>query len=71
MPPFQQESKERRASFPAFAAGDTVNVHVRGRLLCFVLIGQLGLLPLRVVIVLQLLLRAGIIILALNLISSL
>ena len=27
----QQESQERRASFPAFAAGDTVNVHVKIR----------------------------------------
>ncbi|GAA4375774.1 50S ribosomal protein L19 [Hymenobacter koreensis] len=26
-----QESKERRASFPDFAAGDTVNVHVKIR----------------------------------------
>ncbi|KAA9338366.1 50S ribosomal protein L19 [Hymenobacter busanensis] len=26
-----QESKERRASFPEFAAGDTVNVHVKIR----------------------------------------
>ena len=27
----QQESQERRASFPAFAAGDTINVHVKIR----------------------------------------
>ncbi|MCB2378088.1 MULTISPECIES: 50S ribosomal protein L19 [Hymenobacter] len=27
----QQESQERRASFPVFAAGDTVNVHVKIR----------------------------------------
>ncbi|UPL48206.1 50S ribosomal protein L19 [Hymenobacter sublimis] len=27
----QQESQERRASFPQFAAGDTINVHVKIR----------------------------------------
>ncbi|WP_139925912.1 50S ribosomal protein L19 [Hymenobacter sp. DG01] len=27
----QQESQERRASFPNFAAGDTINVHVKIR----------------------------------------
>jgi large subunit ribosomal protein L19 len=27
----QQESQERRASFPKFAAGDTINVHVKIR----------------------------------------
>ncbi|RPD50217.1 50S ribosomal protein L19 [Hymenobacter sediminis] len=27
----QQESQERRASFPDFAAGDTINVHVKIR----------------------------------------
>jgi large subunit ribosomal protein L19 len=27
----QQESQERRASFPTFAAGDTINVHVKIR----------------------------------------
>ena len=27
----QQESQERRASFPVFAAGDTINVHVKIR----------------------------------------
>jgi len=27
----QQESQERRASFPEFAAGDTINVHVKIR----------------------------------------
>ena len=27
----QQEARERRASFPDFAAGDTVNVHVKIR----------------------------------------
>ena len=27
----QQESQERRASFPSFAAGDTINVHVKIR----------------------------------------